>query len=61
MCLVSVCGLFSIRMTLFRMCSFPYSENFGFKQGEERFDCGTKAGDVFAGDRKSTRLNSSHL
>ncbi|XP_046878951.1 E3 ubiquitin-protein ligase Hakai [Hypomesus transpacificus] len=27
-------------------------ENFGFKQGEERFDCGTKAGDVFAGQRR---------
>lgn len=27
------------------------TDNFGFKQ-EERFDCGAKAGDVFAGQRR---------
>lgn len=27
------------------------TENFGFKQ-EERFDCGAKSGDVFAGQRR---------
>lgn len=27
------------------------TDNFGFKQ-EERFDCGAKSGDVFAGQRR---------
>lgn len=28
-----------------------FTDNFGFKQ-EDRFDCGAKAGDVFAGQRR---------
>ena len=45
--------VYSVEEGLYLECVLSLSsENFGFKQGEERFDCGTKAGDVFASQRR---------